>query len=394
MKSTLPHIVVFVVSAFVFSSCSSVSPFRRNEAVQLSEDERRLWNRSQEEAKRFDASGQLYESPELLEYVNAVARSLLPEELRGQNLTITVRILKNPLLNAFALPHGAIYIHSGFLAKIENEAQLAAILSHELVHITHRHALQHFRTSQNTSAVLATLQLAALPFGLYGSLAQLMGALGATAAVSGYSRAMEREADADGIEIVVRAGYDPAEAPKLFEYLKAELQEQKIHEPFFFGTHPKLVERQESWSALVKERFPTVSGKTGHEVYAEKIAPVLLESAAMDLSFGRWSWAEQAIKRYRNLRPQSAEGYFQMGELFRRRSQKGDHQNAEKEYRAAIEQDPSYAPPYGGLGRIYLKSGRKEEARREFAQYLVLSHQAEDRAYVEQYLINMGVEKP
>src|SRR5438128_9489145 len=119
--------ILFLLSmALGLFSCASVSPF--GGALQLAEDEKRLWNRSREEGRRIDFSGQLYDSKELVDYVNAVADKLIPEDLRKQDFHLTIKILKNPLLNAFALPHGIIYIHSGFLAKIENEAQLAVVI--------------------------------------------------------------------------------------------------------------------------------------------------------------------------------------------------------------------------------------------------------------------------
>jgi predicted Zn-dependent protease len=383
--SNLPAIFILLLQLCALS-CASIAPFDGSVISELAEDERRLWNRSREEAKRLDLSGALHDSVELSEYVNGIAKRLWPNESGSENLTPSVKVLKNPFLNAFALPHGVVYIHSGLLAKIETEAQLAAILSHELVHITHRHALQHFRGIQNTSVALATVQMAGMPFGIFGALGTLLGSLGATAAVNGYSRSLETEADQKGFESLVNAGYDPAEAPRLFEFLEAELEDRKINEPFFFGSHPRLAERKENWANLVKQRFPQKSGERGAERYAEKIQPILLETALMDLSQGRWSWAEETIKRYITLDPRKPEGHFLMGELFRRRGGKDDHRRAERQYRTAIDLDPAYAAPYGGLGRIYLSTGKPTDAHREFANYLRLAPLAEDRAYIENYI--------
>ena len=75
--------------------------------------------------------------------------------------------------------------------------------------------------------------MASIPFGGYGSLADLLGSIGAMAAVTGYSRELETEADKVGLDLMVQAGYDPAESPRLFEYLKKDVKEQDIKEPFF-----------------------------------------------------------------------------------------------------------------------------------------------------------------
>src|SRR5437879_3618072 len=101
--------ILFLLSmALGLFSCASVSPFGGDGALQLAEDEKRLWNRSREEGRRIDFSGQLYDSRELVDYVNAVADKLIPEDLRKQDFHLTIKILKNPFLNAFALPHGFI----------------------------------------------------------------------------------------------------------------------------------------------------------------------------------------------------------------------------------------------------------------------------------------------
>jgi predicted Zn-dependent protease len=381
------HGLLLALFAGLLPACASVSPWGTTGQFDLAEDEKRIWNRSIEEAKRLDESGQLYGSPETVEYVNGVALKLVPQTLRASEpFDIRVRIIKNPLLNAFALSHGAIYIHTGMLAKLEDESQLATILAHELAHITHRHPVQHFRTIQNVTTAMALLQIAALPAGPYGSVVGLLGAMGATAAVSGYSRSMESEADANGLRLTIQAGYDPSQAPKLFEYIQKELEERKIDEPFFFGSHPRLQERKENYTALLAREYAGKTGKKGDEEFAASIYPLLLDNAQMDLSLGRWSWAEEAIRRAMNITPADPSGHYHLGEMFRRRAQEKDLEQGEQSYRSALECDEAFAPAYRGLGLIYLKQGKKEEAQAAFARYLVLSPQAEDRAYIEQYL--------
>jgi predicted Zn-dependent protease len=376
-----------MLSAGLLPACASVSPWGTAGQFDLAEDEKRIWNRSIEEAKRLDESGQLYRSTETVEYVNGVALKLVPQSLRAnEQFDIRVRIIKNPLLNAFALSHGAIYIHTGMLAKLENEAQLATILAHEITHITHRHPVQHFRTIQNVSTAMALLQIAALPAGPYGSVIGLLGAMGATAAVSGYSRSMESEADTNGLRLTIQAGYDPSQSPKLFEHMQKDLEERKIDEPFFFGSHPRLQERKENYTALLAEEYGDKTGKKGDEEFAESIYPLLLDNALMDLSLGRSSWAEETIRRAMNIRPADPSGHYYLGEMFRRRGQEKDLEHGERSYRSALECDEAFAPAYRGLGMIYLKQGKEKEAQGAFARYLVLSPQAEDRGYIEQYL--------
>ena len=377
--------LLFIVLPVALSACNAVPPL--TEHFELAEDEKRIWNRSKEEAKRLDESGQLYPSPEIVAYVNEVARSLVPKELTYRSeFNFNVRVVKNPLLNAFALSHGAIYLHTGILAKLENEAQLATILAHELTHITHRHPVRHFRTIQNLTTTLAILQLAAMPAGYYGSLAVLLGSLSATAAVSGYSKGLESEADSAGLDLVVNAGYDPTEAPKVFDLIQKDLADRKIDEPFFFGSHPKLQERKENYAAFLAKTYAGKSGNKRDERYSEIMHPLLLDNAQMDLSLGRWAWAEESIRRSIAINPDDPNGHYYLGELFRRRAQDGDWEKAEESYRAALERDESFAPAHRGRGLVGMKTGDGQKAQISFRRYLTLAPQANDRLYIEQYL--------
>lgn len=377
---------VLMVALAAVSSCASVNPLTNRGTQDLAEDERRLWNRGIEEAQRLDASGRLYEDAELVRYVNAIAAKLLPEELRGAGIKWGVRVIRNPYLNAFALPHGAIYVHTGILAQMDNEAQLAALLGHEMVHVTHRHPLQSFRTAQNTTNTLAVLGALSMPAGHFGAIVQLLGLVGGMASVSGYSRSMEREADARGFAMMVAAGYDPTEAPRLFDQLKRDREDRQVAEPFFFGSHPRLGERKESFEDLIAQNPTSRNGFRGSDVFMEKIAAVLVENAMMDISLGRWEWAEEALQKFVTARPRDPEGLFHLAEVYRRRNEKNDQSRAEFYYDAAIKLDERFAPAYQSLGLLLIKRGDKIKAARSFEKYLELAPMAKDRGYVENYL--------
>ena len=349
-------------------------------------DEQRLWNRSREEQAKLDRSGYLYDDPELAAYVNDVARKLVPEQVRSQGITIEIRILKNPLLNAFAYPNGVIYVHTGILVKMENEAQLAALLGHEMSHTIHRHAVESYRNVQNTRAVLAAAQIAVAPFGAYGSLAGMVGVLGATAAVSGYSRSRESEADATGLELMVAAGYDPREAPRLFKHLKKDLEEQKIAEPFFFGSHPRLQERIDNTNFLLETTYSGVRGFTGVNTFNANISALLLVNTESDIAVGRFISGRKSIDKYIALHPNRAEGHFYLGELYRQRGEGTDADLALASYTAAVRCDPAHPAAYKGIGLVCYKQNRREQARNAFQTYLRLNPTADDAPYIRRYL--------
>lgn len=379
-------IAVLFLMGMVSCATTQLPSVGEMEALQLQEDEKRLWNRSDEEQRRLNNSSYIYEDPVISAYVNEVAQNLIPQDIRGKGLSFQVKIIRNPLLNAFAYPNGVIYAHTGLISKMENEAQLAALLGHEMSHVTHRHTIENYRSVKNTTAVLATIQVASVPFGAFGNLASALGTLGAMAAVTGYSRELETEADTLGLVLLINAGYDPKEAPKLFEHLKREVEQQDKKEPFFFGTHPRLQERIDNYNRLIKTKYPDATGMKNTERFMDIISPLILDNAMMDLSMGRFSSAEDGIGRFLEIDPQNSRAHFYMGELYRQRNDAADKEKALNEYNLSIQYDPSNPAPHKSIGLIYYKLERYQEARAEFEKYLILFPDADDAAYIEQYI--------
>src|SRR5690348_5115176 len=92
-------------------------------------DERRLWDQAKEEERKLRDKAPLYQDPLLEDYLNQVAGRLAPPELQGQEaIRLRVYVIRDPTLNAFTYPTGSIYVHTGLLARLENEAQLAVVL--------------------------------------------------------------------------------------------------------------------------------------------------------------------------------------------------------------------------------------------------------------------------
>ena len=353
----------------------------------LEDDEERLWFRSEEEQELIDKSGLLYEDVQLDVYLNRVARRLQPPEV-WRCIPFQIKVIEDPHLNAFAYPNGVIYVHTGILARMDNEAQLATLLAHEMTHATHRHAVKNFRSIKNKTAILATIQVSA--GGLGGGIADLvnvLGTLGTMAAVTGYSRELETEADTVGFDLMVAAGYDPREAPKLFVHLKQELEAEDIQDPYFFGTHPRLQNRIDNYEAFLENNYPDYAGDLDNAaIFLEKIQRVILDNAVLDLREGRFTTAQRGAHRYLRLRPDDAEAYHLLGEISRQRGEEQDWEIAKDYYRKAIAIDPSFPESHRGLGLIFFKQGQKKVAKTHFETYLSLKPQASDRRYTEEYI--------
>ena len=177
---------------------------------------------------------------------------------------------------------------TGLLARVEDEAQLALVLGHEVTHATHRHATVEYRTFKNGAALSAAIPGA----GVLG-----LGALGTKAAVTGYSREFEREADATGLAAVAAAGYEVASAVKVFEHLRDWIVEEKEDEPYFLGDHPRIAERIETMAALRAAPGFKAPGRDRGEVrYRAAVRGILLANARLDLAAGRFGRAERGAR--------------------------------------------------------------------------------------------------
>jgi len=369
-------------------------------SFQMKEDEKVVWQNANKIERLIDGSEIAYKDDSLESYLDEVARKLVPRDSNDQTSHPRIKVIKSPLLNAFALPHGVVYVHTGILARMENEAQLVALLGHELTHFTHRHTVKQIRSAKNKEALITILTagvaLAGTAYGggqIGSALGQLTGGMGeiwTLASVMGYSRELEAEADKEGLSMMIQAGYDPKEALKLFEILQQDADDRKVKEPFFFGTHPRLQERIENCRRLLNTTFLDQSkgerGK-GMEEFLSQIAEVLLDNAALDMKIGRLKMARGGIEKRLQREPRCPKAHFLMGELHRR-SGKGEPylQQATVAYQEAARLEPTFAEAHRELGLLYRAQNRREEAQSELELYLMLCPKASDANIIRGYL--------
>ncbi|MDP2242774.1 M48 family metalloprotease [Pseudomonas sp.] len=186
----------------------------RNNFVMMSEQqELALGQRySQEILKQYPR----YADEKLQAYVQQVGERVARHSHRSQ-LNYQFTVVDSPDINAFALPGGYIYIHRGLLAYLNSEAELAAVLGHEVGHVTARHGVQQ----QSQSSAWGILgQAVAIGTGV-GAAADLTNVLG-SAFVRGYGRDMELEADGLGAQYLARSGYDPQAMIEVVNVLKGQ----------------------------------------------------------------------------------------------------------------------------------------------------------------------------
>lgn len=255
MRRTVSIVSVWLVTLCVLIGCSVNPVTGGRDFVLMSEDQEIALGRqySQQVLKEYRA----YDNPELQAYIQSIGDRVAGISHRD-NLYYRFTLLDSTEVNAFALPGGYIYITRGLLAYLNSEAELAAVLGHEVGHVTARHAVRQHSVATATNLLGSILAAAS---GVQGA-DQLTNLLGA-GIVRGYGRDQELEADRLGAEYLSRAGYDTSAMLETIGVLKnQELFDQKLakeegREPRayhgLFSTHPDNDKRLQTVLASVQQ---------------------------------------------------------------------------------------------------------------------------------------------
>ena len=197
--------------------------------------------------------GGLLPDPGVQQYVDQVGQSLVDQTTRP-GLPWEFGVLASDQVNAFALPGGFVYITQGMLRQLDSEAQLAAVLAHEIAHVQHRHSVQQLKRMQ---LIQGGLTLASL-FGGEGqaaSAATSVAGLVAGLASMSYGRDQEKEADLTGLKYLAREGYEPGAFLELIDVLK---QAGGGGAPEFLSTHPSPGSREAYVRDRIQSRYANV----------------------------------------------------------------------------------------------------------------------------------------
>ena len=189
----------------------------------------------------------LANDPFLNEYVNRVGRRLVAsQEAQESRFPFSFEVVADPSINAFALPGGPMFINTGLLKAVDNEAQLAGVMGHEMSHVILRHGTNQAskRNLIQLPAVLAA-QMAGNS-SMMGQLAQLGIGLGANSVFLKFSRSAESQADLMGSHLMAEAGYYPMEMARFFTKLSAQGGGARGEVAQFFSDHPNPDNREKA----------------------------------------------------------------------------------------------------------------------------------------------------
>ena len=212
----------------------------------------------------------IIDDPELNAYIQSLGQRLLPKNGPTAYQELHFFIIKDPSINAFAVPGGYIGVHTGLILATENEAELASVLAHETAHLTQRHLLRMNAEAKRTSIpAMAALLVAIL---LAGS-----GHQGGEAAIAmttatlaqkelNFTREFEQEADRIGMGLLTQAGYDARAMPAFFERMQSYTRLYENNLPEFLRTHP-ITTRRIAESRDQAEHYPVVKNPDATDFY-------------------------------------------------------------------------------------------------------------------------------
>jgi beta-barrel assembly-enhancing protease len=395
----------------------------------------RLLDEVNEYNRQIERKGLVFHDDLVNRYVDEIGRRVVVSQPPLEKVEFRFRVLRDPMVNAFAFPNGTVYVTSGLLARLENEAELASVLGHEATHVIRRHSYLENRSMRKKALAINILQGAAVaaPGGSAFGAAVILGANLSAAILAGtiygYSQDKEREADRYGLDLIVAASYDPGAMPRTFELLTEKLEFEPIDS--FYRTHPKLEQRRKNaLEQILVENLK--EGRTGAESdYLEHTAPAICANIEADLNSRRARTARARASRLVNWRPDEPKYEVLLADAYRslgaktpeptaeeeRKQGQAEHRNmyfqmteaeeqrqrlampegaairernlgeAERLYQSALQHNPQYADAHRGLGFLYEQESNPGGAAQEYRKYLEMTNSTSlDRLRIERRL--------
>ncbi|HEY8357634.1 MAG TPA: M48 family metalloprotease [Ramlibacter sp.] len=338
-------------------------------------DEGGLWGMMDREEGRLRRSPLTIRDARLQAYLQGLVARLAPTH----SPDIRVHAVRVPMFNAMMAPNGMMLVWSGLLLRAENEAQLVAVMGHELGHYLERHSVEQLRAARDRALVGQVV-------GMVGGLGSTLGQIGLLANAFAFSREHESRADRLGVRLMQQAGYDGREAASVWDNLLAEMKvtggEKAGKQGDMFETHPPTAGRRDELLALAGPG----GGDTGEDRLREAIAPLRLGWIQDEVKRGQYEESLVLFDRMLGRRPDDIEALFGRAEVFRLRDEAGDAARALADLQQAVASPRAPAEAHRALGLVHRQRKDAVAAARSFEQYLALAPDAPDAGLVRSYL--------
>ncbi len=246
---------LFVPLIFLIMSCGSGGGIF-GPALSIQEE----WQLGEQMAAQVAREVRLVRDPQALAYVRMVGERIHAVTPQA-NLPYTFHIVDDSSVNAFAIPGGHVYVHTGLIAQADKVNMLAGVMAHEIAHVTQRHIAKKISQAQGIS-VIGTILLGQNP----GLLQQIAAQIIAGGAMARFSRGDEKEADHAGLQFMTAAGYDPHGMLDMFQKLLSMERRGSSGVARFFRDHPGTQDRIDDISGRIN-RMGRTSGTVDDPEY-------------------------------------------------------------------------------------------------------------------------------
>jgi len=308
--------------------------------------------------RSIKSSETLLSEPFAKQYIEELGKTLVSASGNQQNKSFNFFILDNPAINAFAGPDGHIGVYTGLILTTQSESELAAVIAHEIAHVTQNHLMRAFHNANQLSLPSAAVLLAAVVLGAAaGGDAALATAIGGQAALIqqqiNFTRTNEKEADRIGIQTLFDSSFEPHAMPVFFERMGRANRAYASELPEFLRTHPVTTNRiADSLSRAEQHPYKQHQSSLGYH---------LLKAALKEESFYKASQSEKYFAtnleegRYRN---KTAQQYG----LYLSYMRQHKYKDAESILNQALSEQPLEAVLLISQAKLYQQTGRPKQA--------------------------------
>ena len=314
------------------------------------------------------------QDPDLVRYLGSIVLRIQRCSHRP-DMPMDFTIVNSSVINAFAIP-GHVYATRGFLARLQNEAQFAAVMGHELTHVTAGHSAQ--KLSRNMVVGLVTDLANSVAGSIPTAQAALKaGNLGVSLLGLSFSREEETQADRVGTYYMALAGYDPHQAVVMQQLLQSLTHNGTGVLDRFLSDHPVAPDRIAQIDSVIREKRIESRYIQGDGVFAERWERHLSGLVAMDKAYALYDQGTRELKQKDyagalaaaqdalKMHPDQAPFYRLAGDAL---LAGGDVKDAKVAYSAALQIDPRYIFAHVGLANVYSAEGDRGALEREKAE--------------------------
>ena len=340
------------MSALGLAAGCAVNPVTGEKQLMLVSEDQEVQIDRQYSPVQLSADLGVSQDKTLNAYIDRTGQKMAVKTHRS-HMPYNFHVVNATYVNAYAFPGGTIAVTRGILLSLENEAELAALLGHELGHVNARHTAQQMSKGKLTQGIVGGIAAAAGTQGkMYGDLASQLGQVSAGALLASYSRDNEREADALGMEYMVRTGYNPQGMVGLMDVLRSLSKHDPSAIELMFSTHP-----------MSDERYSTAVETAKSKYQADKKLPLHRE---------RYMDNTARLRKKKGAIEEMQKGQEEMG--------KKQFSKADKHFRSALKKAPN---DYAGLVLMATSQlvQKKYAVGRQYAEMAKKAYPQEARAY-------------